>query len=697
MELLAPAGSPEALEAAVRSGADAVYLGFGEFNARRGARNFGEDPKEAIDFCHKNGVKVYVTLNTLVSDRESGDFLEYAKRASRLGADAALVQDIGMARLIKRTLPDLPLHASTQMSIHDLAGAELCAKMGFERVVLARELPIEQIRYICRNSPVEVETFVHGALCMCYSGQCYMSAVIGERSGNRGRCAQPCRMPFGAEKRDGEYALSLKDVCYADHLKELEEAGVAALKIEGRMKRPEYVAVVTSTYKKLMTTGAAPSRRDMRNLTTAFSRGGFTDGYLTGRREDMFGVRTENEDTPEYRDLMRLTGDELTRAARGPGRVAVDMAFEARIGRPCRLLVRDADGNEAAFAGETVQRGESRVTDVAAAQTQLGRLGGTAYRLRMLETSIDDGALVGRSTLNELRRRAVSRLDEMRCALPDRRENEPDRLARHINIDTAPDITIEVPDYSFLTDEVIYLAPRRVYMPIEELCSDPARFERARRKNIDLCPKLPRVIWDGEQRGEISRLLDTAARLGADSALCTNLGQIQLIREHGLFIRGDYGLNIYNSQSVMRLLEWGFKSAALSFELTVPAIADIAKYIPCEAIFYGRLPLMYTENCVVPGSSDGCGKCRPVFYMYDRRGEKFAVRRGYGCRNEILNAHYLWLCDRLHDFAGLGLTALRLIFTDEDPRRAARVMEAALTGVGQRPAKFTRGLYYKGV
>ena len=296
LELLAPAGSMDALRAAVQNGANAVYLGCGTFNARQSAKNFTTQTlTEAVKYCHIRGVKVHLTLNTLVSDRESHELIELIRHAANTGVDAFIVQDLGVAELCRQIAPQVALHGSTQMTIHNLAGVQLCAAMGMSRVVLSRELNREEIQYICANSPIEIEVFAHGALCMCYSGQCYMSALIGGRSGNRGRCAQPCRQSYGYAHWEEKYPLSLKDNCLVHYLQEMEEMGVASVKLEGRMKKPEYVATVTAVYRKALDE-ANVTKPMMEALMTAFNRQGFTDGYYTGRVDrKMFGVREDTK------------------------------------------------------------------------------------------------------------------------------------------------------------------------------------------------------------------------------------------------------------------------------------------------------------------------------------------------------------------------------------------------------------------
>ena len=309
LELLSPAGSMEAVTAAVQNGADAVYLGYGDFNARRNAKNFTwEEAAAAVSYCHLRGCKVHLTLNTLLTDRELPGAAAVAAHASDIGVDAVIVQDLGVARMLRQSVPDLPIHGSTQMTIHSLDGVKACADLGMTRVVLGRELSRDQIAYICQHSPIEIEVFGHGALCMCWSGQCFFSSVIGGRSGNRGLCAQPCRLKYGWGNQANEYPLSLKDLSMAGHLKELSEMGVACLKLEGRMKRPEYVAIVTGIYARAIKEGREPTPQEIEILAQAFSRQGFTDGYYMGHTgPDMFGTRQEEKEPRELFAQARST------------------------------------------------------------------------------------------------------------------------------------------------------------------------------------------------------------------------------------------------------------------------------------------------------------------------------------------------------------------------------------------------------
>ena len=357
-ELLAPAGSPESLRAAVMCGADAVYLGWGDFNARRNAKNFtDEEFADALLFCHQRGVRVFLTLNTLLTDRELPRALETARQACRLGIDAVLVQDWGLFSLLREALPDLPLHASTQMSIFTSGGACEAAAMGCERVVIARECSAEDTAAICRNCPGEVEIFCHGALCMCYSGQCSMSALIGGRSGNRGKCAQPCRLPYGVDEKACGYPLSLKDSCLADHLQETTDMGVACLKLEGRMKRPEYVAVITGIYSRLLEENRRPTAAEKDALEQAFSRSGFTDWYWQGRKgPGMFGTRPENAPDPKELFAAARAAYEKDTARTVP----VRFTCRAAAGEAILLSAADSDGHTVTVSGPVPEAARNR-------------------------------------------------------------------------------------------------------------------------------------------------------------------------------------------------------------------------------------------------------------------------------------------------------------------------------------------------
>ena len=422
IELLSPAGSPEAVIAAVQNGADAIYLGLEGFNARRGAKNFSaEDFEKAMRYCRIRGCKVYVTLNTLVNDREIPDAVSQARLASDLGADAIIIQDLGLIKAIRAALPDIPLHASTQMTIHNLAGVEAAAQMGLTRAVLARELSLEQIRYITQNASIETEVFVHGALCFCHSGQCYMSALIGRRSGNRGMCAQPCRMQYSLGGRMDDYPLSLKDQCLADRLQELEEAGVASLKIEGRMKRPEYTGIVTGVYAKALREHRKPTEEEMDLLEQAFSRQGFTQGYFNGDKADMFGTRLATERTDEaiFTRARKEYGEKELR------RVPVHFYTVIEKGVPARAIAFDDEGHKAMTYGPIPERARRQGLTAEYLTDQMYKTGGTPYNCVENKAKTDPGLYLPAAAINELRRRLINELSDSRAVPPARRTESP--------------------------------------------------------------------------------------------------------------------------------------------------------------------------------------------------------------------------------------------------------------------------------
>lgn len=679
-ELLAPAGSPESLRAAVESGADAVYLGWGGFNARRGARNFSEEEfAGALASCRLRGVRVFLALNILLTDRELPAALEAARTASRLGADAVLVQDWGLFDLLRHALPDLPLHASTQMSIFTSGGAEEIAGDGCERVVLARECSKEDTAEICRNCPAEIEVFVHGALCMCYSGQCAMSALIGGRSGNRGRCAQPCRLPYGVNQAAKDRRpLSLKDSCLADHLREMADMGVSCLKIEGRMKRPEYVAAVTGVYARLLEERRKPSPAERAALERAFSRSGFTDAYWRGKTgPDMFGFRPE--------DAAPAQSPALPEAGR---HIPVEFTCLVKAGVPCSLTADDGLGNRVTVTGpipEPAGRKPLTKEDLAA---RLEKTGGTPYRCERAEARVSPGLFLPASAVNALRRDALEALSAARSAPPPRRELEPPPLPEIDCSREAPRLTVSVAAAAQLTPDLLALRPARVYVPLEVLAGLPSLPEA----ETEWCAVLPRV-WRDRDEPLLLRWLEKARALGAAGALLGNLGHFPLVRGLGLRLYGDYGLNVFNSRSLAYLREKGLDSACVSFELRYAQIRDMNKLLPAEAIVYGRLPLMITENCLIRNS--GPCRCGEPNVLNDRTGAAFPLLPAFGHRTEVENSRPLYLADR-PDWRRLGLAFARLRFTTESPEECVRIYRAYLENA-PASGEFTRGLYRRGV
>ena len=693
MELLAPAGSMEALRAAVCNGADAVYLGADTFNARMNARNFSAaDLQEAVVYCHVRGVKVHLTLNTLVLDREMPRAAELIRLAASCGVDAFIVQDLGVVSLCRQLAPDVPIHASTQMSIHSLEGVMEAAALGCSRVVLARELPAEEIAHICKKSPVEIEVFVHGALCMCYSGQCYLSSVIGRRSGNRGQCAQPCRLPYGYGRFEStRYPLSLKDNCLAGELDELRRMGVASIKIEGRMKRPEYVAIVTRAYRTVLNGGKlTPS--DLQELETAFSRQGFTDGYFRGQTgSDMFGCRQEGEDTADLFASARATYEQGE-----PQRIGVRFYAMIRRGEPAQLAVEDPDGNLCRTRGPVPEQAVYRSLTPQDLEQQLKKTGGTPYLCTAVRSSLDPDLMLPASAINAMRRDVIAELTAKRGRAAPARLNAYDEPPRYDGIAGEPQLTIAVRTAGQITSRMLSMKPTVLYVPLSELAEHPDLPQRVS-VETQLAAILPRVIWSGEL-APVARQLRTVYEMGVRQVLAGNLGQLHIARAAGFAVRGDFGLNIVNSRAMRYLREQGLDSQLLSFELTLPQIRDISKAVPAELLIYGRLPLMLMENCVMKNRTGICACQTGTVRLVDRVGEEFPIVKDPGtCRNVLLNGKKLYLLDKKDALRGMGLWALRLQFTTENPGEIDKVLMDYQGRAVFDAGSYTRGLYSRGV
>ena len=678
-EVLAPVGGREQLEAAVRSGADAVYLGAKGFNARRNAENFDElGLPEAVAFCHGRGVRVYVTLNTLVTDPEIPALVEELRSIAAAGADAIIVQDLGVADMARKLCPGLPLHGSTQMAVHSLAGARMLEKLGFSRVVLARELDREEIAAICRGTSLEVEVFVHGALCMSVSGLCYLSSLLGERSGNRGLCAQPCRLDWKSKGRS--YALSLKDLSLVDRLEELAAMGVASLKIEGRMKRPEYVGAAVSACRRAL----AGERPDLDTLQSVFSRSGFTAGYYENRRNlEMFGHRRKEDVAAAAGVLPGLAAAYRHELCRVP----VEMTLTMERGNPARLTVRDGS-RQVTEEGDTPQEALNRPTDAALARRSLEKTGGTPFILENLETFIQPGLMLPMSALNRLRAAALERLLALRSQTPGHpcgRVEELPQLACH----EAPSRPLlrgrfESPDQ--LTPEALKYFDE-IILKVEDILADPALAEKLGGK---LLAEAPLLVFPRREEA-FFQSLETLRERGITRLLAGNLATVLLGREAGLAVSGDWGLNVLNSRSLALCRELGLRDVTLSFETSLRLAASMADSLPRGVLGYGYLPLMTLRNCPGRGGS-GCGNCPGSSTITDRRGNVFGIR----CRgreySHLLNMVPLWLGDKQEALRGLDHVTLR--FTGENAAGCLRVARAWREGEALG-GDVTRGLSFR--
>ncbi len=692
LELLSPAGSFDSLRAAVCNGADAVYLGVESFNARRGARNFTlEELPEAVRYCHVHGVKVHLTLNVLVTDRELPMAAQVITGAARAGVDALIVQDFGIVALCRLIAPNLPLHASTQMSLHSLEGVRQAEALGLSRVVLARELPRDEIAKICRSTSLEIEVFAHGALCMCYSGQCYLSSVIGRRSGNRGQCAQPCRLPYGYDRFEEKYPLSLKDNCLLAYLRDLEQLGVRSIKLEGRMKRPEYVAVVTGIYRRVLN-GEQITKQMVGDLDAAFSRQGFTQGYYLGQKgEAMFGVHTDRERTRTLYAAARESYETVE-----PQTVPVRFYAVVSRGEPVKLAVEDDLGNVCKAEGEIVVPAVTHALTAEELEARLAKTGGTPYRSIGTRCVIDPDSSVSAAELNRLRRQVLVQLSALRGRI------EPPALGVYrkplsfTGTAKPPVLTVSVRTAKQITQKLLRLRPAMLYVPISELIAQPAFFQPLTERQ-PIAAILPRVTLGSEQTKLLGDL-DTVKRMGVKRALVGNLGQIAPVQSRGMDVAGDFGLNLFNSYAMALPSKLGLVSATASFELSLPQLRDLSKPLPTELLIYGRLPLMLMENCRMKSRAGVCACHTDSTRLIDRLGEEFRIVRDCDtCRSVLLNGKKLYLLDKKEDLRALGFWALRLSFTTENTAEVDGVLSAWQGGGSFDPGACTRGLYLRGV
>jgi len=692
IELLSPAGSMESLRAAVQNGANAVYLGYGQFNARRNAKNFTvEELQEAITYCHVRGVQVHLTLNILLSDREMRQAADVIRAAADLGVDAFIVQDLGVVNLCRQVAPSVPIHASTQMSIHSLEGVLQAAELGCSRVVLARELPREEIAFICKNSPVEIEVFVHGALCMGYSGQCYLSSVIGRRSGNRGQCAQPCRLPYGYGRfEETRYPLSLKDSCLISYLDELKAMGVASLKIEGRMKRPEYVAVVTRIYRAALD-GKPVTEADLQQLETIFSRQGFTQGYYEANTgAHMFGT---HQDTPDDRELLAAARATYERGENP--RVPVNFYAMIRAGEPSQLAVEDDRGHLCKTQGPVPEASVRRELTGPELEERLKKTGGTPFFCSSVKAVIEPGLMLPASAINAMRREVLDRLTALRGRVETPAPGVYSRIAPYDGIPGEARLTVAVRTFDQITTRLLRAQPAALYVPITELLAHPELQEMVP-VETELTAILPRVIHDRD-RAQWAAALERVYAMGVRHVLTGNLGQIRLAKQKGFAVRGDFGLNIFNSRAMHYLREQKLESQLVSFEMTLPQLRDLSKAVPAEVLVYGRLPLMLMENCVIKNRTGACS-CDTPTKLTDRMGEEFPVLKDPGtCRNVLYNGKKLYLLDKLDSLRGMGLWAHRLSFTTENASEVDAVLSQYHGRADFDPATCTRGLYTRGV
>ncbi len=653
-ELLAPAGSYESLCAAIEAGADAVYMG-GEYNARAFARNFDREAiREALRLCRGYGVKAYITLNTLVYEREMREWLEYARYLYESGADAFITADLGAAMRLREYIPDVRLHASTQMSVHNAEGVRTLAQLGYERVVVARELTGAELARVVARTNTEIEAFVHGALCVSASGQCLFSSIVGGRSGNRGECAQPCRLTY-----NGAAVLSLRDNCLAAHIRELCDMGVSSLKIEGRMKTPEYVYGTVSTYRRLLDERRDATRDEIERMARLFSRSGFTDGYYTGKTHGMCGVRTET-DKQKSADVPSFSGLER--------KIPIDIKCEIKKNEPASLTLSMKD-KSVTVTGSVPTEAKSAPIDEQTVVRSLCRMGATPYTCADVDITLEDGLYMRVSELNSLRRAATDALlfstETVRSV-----SASLDAVLEKESVDapslgaSARFVSKRQLDGSGVTTEQI----PRIYLPLCDFDGDGSA-------NGVI---LPPLVYGGEWESFCSSLERARAR-GAEYAICSNISQIKIAKEAGYTVTADFRLNCTNPYTAAELRALGADEIILSPELKAGAMRDI--HGQKSVIVYGKLPLMLCERCVIE-ECGGCDTCRrgEPYYLVDRTGARFAAFGIEGHRSVIYNSVPIYAADMRRELSRIGSFADHYIFSDESGSEIRAVLLAYREG-----------------
>ncbi len=681
IELLSPAGGMEALHAAVQNGADAVYLGEKSFSARQSAENFDPDGlKNAVRYAHERGTKVYLAMNTLINHKECEMFEKGVNLAAKSGVDALIIQDFGGAEIARHVCPDLPIHASTQMSAHNEKDVLALMEKGFSRIVLARELKMEEIAKIYHNTKASLEVFVHGALCVCVSGQCLMSSFIGGRSGNRGRCAQPCRQQYTAEGKRGYY-LSPRDLCLLDEIASLDKIGVDSLKIEGRMKSPEYVATVTGIYRKYLDDVKSASKEDIKELEKVFVRGdGFTKAYYAGINTPHIMNYDLSNDGISYRsDKEVLKKAALTyREGVENKKVSVTGFLTIKANEPSSLILTDGENTVTSYGAEPV-KALNVPLDENAAKERIAKMGQTPFTLDHFEAYIDPGFTMSAKDINLLRRDATEKLTAERGKI-----KELKTYAFEYDYKASQKRGGQKLSASVRTFEQLMGAQDAdiIYMPLD-------LYEKSEKKD-NYVVELPKVTYDIESY--ITRLKNT----GAKKATASTVGIAKALLDAQIECIGDYGLNIFNPISCNEYAKMGINHLTLSPELSFGEIRAITQKTDagCEIIAYGRQLMMTTRACIIKGVRGKC-MCEKPLKLMDKTGAAFLVYADkYEHINQIYNTSVTFMADKKDVLKDTNADILRLVFTDESKetvRNTIKMYKGEIEAV--LPKSFTRGYF----
>ncbi|MDE5994741.1 MAG: U32 family peptidase [Oscillospiraceae bacterium] len=671
IEILAPAGNSESLKAAVLSGADAVYFGVGKFNARRNADNFSkEELNSTIKYCHSRGVKVHITLNTLIKDTEIAEAAETVKTICDAGADAVIVQDLGVAKIVRSVCPQMPMHASTQMTVGTREGLKALKNLGFSRAVLPRELNFSEIKELCEDTPLELEMFVHGALCMCVSGQCLMSSVLGSRSGNRGLCAQPCRLPFKVANGTG-HDLSLKDLSLIDRINELADTGICSFKIEGRMKRPEYVsAAVTACKAQLACNYNSDMQADLQNL---FSRSGFTQGYYKNELgQSMFGYREKENVQSATKELL----DKYSRIyEKESPRYKIDFDFHGKIGEKAILTATFEEIEIKVYSENVCEQPINRPISAERIKEALQKCGGTQFEANSITIDENIDYTLPVSQINLMRRKALALLsDKIGENLPRKTFSCP--LHTEIPAKNANEIYCRFDSAENVPEN---LDADLIFVPL----STP---DETISKN-GYAVELPHGMFGNEKK--VSELLSKSS---AEFALCHTLDAAAIAKKYGKKVIASSSFNILNSLSADEAKNMGISQMVVSGECGLDLANKLSAPIKKGIFAYGRIPLMLTRNCPVKNGKT-CAECNRNSSITDRKGISFPVRCFMGY-SEILNSRPIYMADRLGEIKNNDF--LFFNFTVETKDEVNKIMNSYYNEESP-DCDFTRGLLYRGV
>ncbi len=690
LELVIPAGSPEAVRAAVSGGADAVYAGFGSFNSESCARNFSENEfAAAAEYCRVRGVKLYLTLDTVVHDGGFSAALEFARRGAELGASAIELSDLGLLRALRVMLPDTPLHLAMSAGTHGVGGAALAAHLGATRVILSPDLTADEIKAIAENAKLELELPCHGPLCAAAPGTCRLSAFTGHSSACEGDCGRQCRRSYTIGANGGRPVLSMKELCLVSRVGELAETGLTALRVLCRTRRPEYSALTAKLYSHAIRKGEEPDEASLELLQKCFSPDGMGEGLFGEfEHEYLFAPCTE----PPRKNAALLASVRASYMGQESPRVPVRFLGYARRGEALKLAVSDELGNEITVEGDkpSLATSSRRELTQASFTAQLNNLGDSPFFCESAAVALDEGISVPDPDIIALRRLALDRLEMERSVYKKPRIEPPPAIVAPETRSAPVDISISVSSAAQLTPSLAALRPKVIYVPVLELAASPSSITAFWENGTEVCAMLPPVMHEGED-AEIFDKLESLRDIQVDQVLVSNYGHIAPAFARGFTVRGDIGLNVYNSQTLELLRECRVVSAAVSPEMTFQEIRRLVKCIPVEAMLYGRIPLMTSSACVIKGATGVCSCQRPEL-MYDRRAS-YPLARSYKCRTTLYSADKLFLPGKRRHYERLGLWCARLAFTTESPEECVLVTQRYLGQNQFEPTAKTKGLY----